>query len=524
MGSSFIYGKGGGGKQTASPTVTITNVGPGSVAFTVKNNDDSLALLAFELTDGTPDEFTLELASGATSSEYTVNNLSVLTSYSIFAYATTAGKKQSETTEEVFTTTTPENFLYVFEGAWTYGGAMIIDSDGNYVMTARGGGGDSYILKVDTTGSLLAYIELHGGTSTFELNDIIQVSNGDYVVHGRNYGAFSGTSYTHYIAKINNALTAIVEEASNDTTEGNEYSYGIASNSDDTYMAIVGDWGSVDGKGAQMMLLNGSTLAQVQSYGFYYSSYSTYAGDWKDIFLDPRDNRYISTGYIYRASSTIAWTLGDHTQNSISSENSVQMVFSEGSGLGERTIIDSAGDYISVGTVGNHPAIIRLNSSLQYQSGVIFNGFSTSVRGLVEDNDGNFIIALNSSNLIKVDSSFNFIDGIDISPANYLSFTTDMDMRYDSTNDWFVMSVSSNITGNYEASLFIIKGDFSINGEGSGYGITVAHETYAATALSTPTSYANGLTTDSFTITQNLTPGATIVTTGLYTDTHEVLW
>jgi hypothetical protein len=105
MGEGFIVRKGGGGAKVASPTITEIDASPTSITFTITNNSSETAVIIWEIDDTTPDSNLLELAAGATSSAITISNLNGLTTYTVYAFATVAGKQQSDTVELGITTT-----------------------------------------------------------------------------------------------------------------------------------------------------------------------------------------------------------------------------------------------------------------------------------------------------------------------------------------------------------------------------------------------------------------------------------
>ena len=96
MAEGKIIRRGGGGKETAAPTITIVTEANDGVTFTLTNNDDNTALISYEVDDNIGG---VELAAAATSSNITVA-LSAGT-YTLSAFATVVGEVATQSTSAV---------------------------------------------------------------------------------------------------------------------------------------------------------------------------------------------------------------------------------------------------------------------------------------------------------------------------------------------------------------------------------------------------------------------------------------
>ena len=97
MGEAFIVRKGGVvSDTTAAPTITIVTEAPDGVTFTLTNNDDNTAFIAYEIDD---DIAVIELAAAATSGNITV--ALAAGTYTLTAYATVVGEVASSATASV---------------------------------------------------------------------------------------------------------------------------------------------------------------------------------------------------------------------------------------------------------------------------------------------------------------------------------------------------------------------------------------------------------------------------------------
>lgn len=91
--------------RTATPTVTITEVGTTTVSFTIKNNSDNYpALVRYEINQSPPLEEEITLEPLQTSEVLTITDLADNTTFSLFTQALILGEIFSNITENVFTT------------------------------------------------------------------------------------------------------------------------------------------------------------------------------------------------------------------------------------------------------------------------------------------------------------------------------------------------------------------------------------------------------------------------------------
>jgi hypothetical protein len=104
MGEAFLLRKGGAGKQALAPTITEVSKTDTSITFTITNNDDTSAVILWELGDTTPDANTIELAAETTSSNITIDSLDDDTTFIVYATANVVGKVKSELASKSITT------------------------------------------------------------------------------------------------------------------------------------------------------------------------------------------------------------------------------------------------------------------------------------------------------------------------------------------------------------------------------------------------------------------------------------
>lgn len=107
MGESLIIRRGGGGKQTAAPSITVVSTSPTGVTFTLTNNDDNTAIVSYGISTT---RGAVELAAAATSSNITVD-LAAGT-YTLTAYATVVGEVATSATASVEITVPQYELLY----------------------------------------------------------------------------------------------------------------------------------------------------------------------------------------------------------------------------------------------------------------------------------------------------------------------------------------------------------------------------------------------------------------------------
>jgi hypothetical protein len=149
-----------------SPTITSVEEGDGQVTFTITNNDEETAVITYEVSiagDDTPDDFAIELASGATSSNLTVDGLTNNQAYIIYAKAIVVEKLPSE---PVFITMSPIEPVIEFMSA-TGGTTLEYDSGGSryrsHTFTSNGNFVVTEISNVDTERNKVDYLIIAGG-------------------------------------------------------------------------------------------------------------------------------------------------------------------------------------------------------------------------------------------------------------------------------------------------------------------------------------------------------------------------
>jgi hypothetical protein len=105
MADGFIVRKGGAvTEQALAPTITEVSKTETEIVFTITNNDASTAVILWEVDDSSPDANSLELATGVTSSNITVDSLADDTTFIVYATANVTGKIKSEVASESITT------------------------------------------------------------------------------------------------------------------------------------------------------------------------------------------------------------------------------------------------------------------------------------------------------------------------------------------------------------------------------------------------------------------------------------
>jgi hypothetical protein len=99
MADGFIIRRGGkGSEQALAPTITEVSTTQTSITFTITNNDASTAVILYEIGDATPDENSIELATGVTSDSIEITGLDDGTEYTVSATASVTGKVLSNVT------------------------------------------------------------------------------------------------------------------------------------------------------------------------------------------------------------------------------------------------------------------------------------------------------------------------------------------------------------------------------------------------------------------------------------------
>jgi hypothetical protein len=115
MADGFIVRKGGAvTEQALAPTITEVSTTQTSITFTIANNDASTAVILYEVGDSTPDENSIELATGVTSDSIEITGLTGGTEYTVSATASVTGKVLSNVTSLAIETD-PIRFL-TFDG------------------------------------------------------------------------------------------------------------------------------------------------------------------------------------------------------------------------------------------------------------------------------------------------------------------------------------------------------------------------------------------------------------------------
>jgi hypothetical protein len=166
MAEGFIVRKGGVvTEQAATPTITEVSNTDTEIVFTITNNDASTAVILWEVDDSSPDANSLELATGVTSSNITVDSLADDTTHIVYATANVTGKIKSEVASESITTDPTPTYTAATGGAteeyddggkrykshtFTSNGTFEVTTVGNgdrnkvdYLIIAGGGGGTS---------------------------------------------------------------------------------------------------------------------------------------------------------------------------------------------------------------------------------------------------------------------------------------------------------------------------------------------------------------------------------------------
>jgi hypothetical protein len=143
MGEGFIVRKGGAvTEQALAPTITEVSTTDSEIVFTITNNDASTAVILWEVDDSSPDANSLELATGVTSSNITVDSLADDTTFIVYATANVTGKIKSEVASESITT--DETITYT---AATGGTTLEYDSGGKRYKSHTFTSDDDFIVS-----------------------------------------------------------------------------------------------------------------------------------------------------------------------------------------------------------------------------------------------------------------------------------------------------------------------------------------------------------------------------------------
>jgi hypothetical protein len=145
MADGFIVRKGGAvTEQALAPTITEVSTTQTSITFTITNNDASTAVILYEIGDATPDENSIELATGVTSDSIEVTGLDIGTEYTVSATASVTNKVLSnvtslaiETDDIVYTAATGGTTLEYDSGGKRYK-SHTFTSDDDFIVTTVG--------------------------------------------------------------------------------------------------------------------------------------------------------------------------------------------------------------------------------------------------------------------------------------------------------------------------------------------------------------------------------------------------
>jgi hypothetical protein len=165
MADGFIVRKGGAvTEQALAPTITEVSTTTDEIVFTITNNDASTAVILWEVDDSSPDANSLELATGVTSSNITVDSLADDTTFIVYATANVTGKIKSEVASESITT----DALPVYTAA-TGGATEEYDSGGKRYKSHTFTSDDDFIVTTvgdaDGDRNKVDYLIIAGGGS-----------------------------------------------------------------------------------------------------------------------------------------------------------------------------------------------------------------------------------------------------------------------------------------------------------------------------------------------------------------------
>ena len=167
MADGKIVRKGGAGKQSLAPTITEISKTDTTITFTITNNDDSTAVILYEVEDITPDANSIELTAGATSGNLIISGLTASTQYTIYATANVVSKLNSNVTSLSITTGSPRNYTSATGGTtqeYDSGGkryrSHTFTSSGTFTVTQVG---DSTYSGVSVDYNQVDYLIIAGG-------------------------------------------------------------------------------------------------------------------------------------------------------------------------------------------------------------------------------------------------------------------------------------------------------------------------------------------------------------------------
>jgi hypothetical protein len=86
-----------GVEKTSNPTINFISKTSSSLVFTITNNDNSDAIIYYELDDTTPDSNQIILNANQTSSNITFSNLNENITYVLYVFALGLNKNRSYT-------------------------------------------------------------------------------------------------------------------------------------------------------------------------------------------------------------------------------------------------------------------------------------------------------------------------------------------------------------------------------------------------------------------------------------------
>jgi hypothetical protein len=169
-------------EQAATPTITEVSNTDTEIVFTITNNDASTAVILWEVDDSSPDANSLELATGVTSSNITVDSLADDTTFIVYATANVTGKIKSEVASESITTD---------ETAFWYGDRALF------------AGGFLTAVAVNT----IDYVAIPTAANAADFGDLTQDRSGLVGCSDGSRGLFAGGSSSNTIDFVTVATT-----------------------------------------------------------------------------------------------------------------------------------------------------------------------------------------------------------------------------------------------------------------------------------------------------------------------------
>ena len=235
MGKGYIVRRGGGG-QALAPTITEVDVGETSITFTITNNDASTAVILYEVGDATPDENSIELATGVTSDSIEITGLTGDTTYTVSATASVTGKVLSNVVSLNIDTIIPINYIDATVSAGTTTTLVpqiekigsvnfrsdIIDDVGKAFTT------DDFIFWTDSNGAAIVY---HDMDSPKQFNSLVY----------RHYVTNTSTHKANVVFDVvgsNNASSWTRISTTNTPSDTTNAVYTFTATTSDTYRYI----------------------------------------------------------------------------------------------------------------------------------------------------------------------------------------------------------------------------------------------------------------------------------------------